>query len=328
MSCGHGEKRWRITCIPRPTVSIIIPNYNGVRFLPTCLEALRRQTYRPFEVVVVDNGSRDDSQALLAQRYPEVRVVPLATNVFFSAAVNQGIRHSAGELVVLLNNDTEVEATWLAELVDALQRHPEAGMAASKMLLFDRRQYIHSAGDYVGLDGIPGNRGVWQRDDGQFDGDTYVFSACGGAAAYRRQVLEELGGFDEDFVGYCEDVDLSFRAQLSGYRCVFAPRARVYHHLSATGGGTVASFLCGRNFIYVIAKNVPATLLRRYWSRMLGAQLRYTGQSLRHWREPAARARLRGQVAGLLGLPRILAKRKEVQAKRRVADAEIERMLG
>ena len=276
---------------------------------------------------MVDNASQDNSRDLLAERYPEVRVLPLKANIFFSGAVNTGIQRTRGEVVVLLNNDTEAEPTWLAELVGALERHPEAGLAASKILLFDRRDILHSAGDFVGLDGIPGNRGVWQRDNGQFDEETYVFSACAAAAAYRRSLLEELGGFDEDFVGYCEDVDLSFRAQLAGYRCIFAPRARVYHRLSATGGGPLASYLCGRNFIYLIAKNMPSSLLARYWPRILAAQLRYMGASLRHFREPAARARLRGQLAGIMGLPRMLRKRREVQARRRAADSYIEEML-
>ena len=111
--------------------------------------------------------------------------------------------------------------------------------------------------------GVPGNRGVWRRDDGRYDEPCQVFGACAGAALYRRSMLEEIGLLDEDFRGYCEDVDLSFRAQLAGYRCIYAPGARVYHRLSATGGGPVASFLCGRNFISVVVKDMPGALWRR-----------------------------------------------------------------
>ncbi|MBI2865169.1 MAG: glycosyltransferase family 2 protein [Chloroflexi bacterium] len=307
--------------------SIIIPNWNGARFLPTCLASLRAQTCRDFEAVVVDNGSSDNSVELLAADYREVRVIRLPSNLFFSGAVNEGIRQTQSQIVVLLNNDTEAEPGWLASLVEALEWNPDAGMAASKMLLFDRRDILNSAGDCYGTDGIPNNRGVWERDEGQFDDAVDVFGACAGAAAYRREMLEAIGLFDEDFVGYCEDVDLNFRAQLAGYRCVFAPGARVYHRLSATGGGPVASFFCGRNFINVMVKNMPSALIWRFWPRILGAQLRYFGQSLRHFREPAARARLRGQLAGLGYLPRMLSKRKEVKQLQRVPVEYIESIL-
>ena len=302
----------------RPRVSLIIPNWNGEALLLTCLEALRRQTYRDFETVVMDNASTDGSLEVLGRDYPEVRVVSLPRNLFFAGAVNAGIRLTEGELVALLNNDTEAEPRWLEELVAGLDAHPEAGMAASKLLLFDRRDVIQSAGDFYTPAGGPGNRGVWQRDNGRYDDPGEVFGACAGAALYRRSMLDDVGLLDEDFRGYCEDVDLSFRAQLAGYRCTYVPAARVYHRLSATGGGTVASFLCGRNFINVVAKDMPGALLRRYWHRVLGAQIGYAWHSLCHSREPAARARLEGQAAALLYLPRMLRKRRAIQAARRV----------
>ena len=308
-------------------VSIIIPNWNGMHLLPTCLDALRRQTYKDFEVLVVDNASEDGSVELLQREYPDVKVIRLERNRFFSGAVNEGIRRSSGEIIVLLNNDTEVEPQWLAELTKALDENPEAGMVASKMLLFDRREVLNSAGDYYQRDGVPGNRGVWERDEGQYDSAVAVFGACAGAAAYRRRMLDEIGLLDEDFVGYCEDVDLNFRAQLTGYKCAFAPRARVYHRLSATGGGPVASYLCGRNFINVVVKDMPASLLKKYWPSIIGAQLRYVKESLIHFREPAARARLRGQFAAILALPSMLAKRKVIQASRKVSDEYIDSIL-
>ena len=277
--------------------------------------------------MVVDNASEDDSVDLLRREYPEVKIIQLEANCFFSGAVNEGIKRSCGEIVVLLNNDTEVEPLWLAELIEALDENPEAGMAASKMLLFDRRDVLNSAGDFYRRDGIPGNRGIWERDEGQYDSATAVFGACAGAAAYRRCMLDDIGLLDEDFVGYCEDVDLNFRAQLAGYRCVFVPRARVYHRLSATGGGPVASYLCGRNFINVIVKDMPASLLKRYWPRILVSQLGYLWQSLWHFREPAARARLRGQFAAILALPAMLAKRRVVEASRKVSDEYIDSIL-
>ena len=303
-----------------PLISVIIPNWNGARFLPTCLDSLRRQSYPRFEVIVVDNASTDASVELMERDYSEVRLVRLPTNRGLTGGVNAGIQVARGEIIALLNNDTEADADWLSELVRALEADPEAGMAASKMLLFDRRDVIHSAGDYYRVDGLPGNRGVWQKDEGQFDAARRVFGACGGAAAYRRKLLEEIGLFDEEFFMYCEDVDLAWRAQIAGYPCAFAPRAIVYHRLSATGGGRIASYYTGRNTIYVIAKDVPPSLFRKHWGRIVLAQLRIAWEALKAWRGEAARARLRGQLAGLWGLPRMLAKRRTVQRSRRVSD--------
>ncbi|MCS7178846.1 MAG: glycosyltransferase family 2 protein [Anaerolineae bacterium] len=302
-------------------VSVVIPNWNGAAHLPTCLESLRRQTFRDFEVIVVDNGSTDDSLDLLARNYPEVQVLALGENRGFAGACNAGIRAARGEYIILLNNDTEADPRWLEEVVAAFQRHPEAGLVASKMRLFDRRDVLHTAGDYYRVDGLPGNRGVWETDRGQYDQEEYVFSACGGSAAYRRVMLDAVGLLDEDFFYSCEDVDLAWRAQLAGWRCVYAPRAVVYHKLSATGGGATASFYDGRNFIYLLVKDYPGELWRRYWRAILRAQLRLAWEALRAWRGAAARARLRGMLAGLLGIPRMLRKRRAVQQTRQVSTA-------
>ena len=308
-------------------VSVIIPHWNAVHHLPTCLDSLRSQTYPRVETIVADNGSTDGSLELLARDYAWVRVLPLGENRGFAGACNAGMRAARGEIVVLLNNDTEADPHWLEEVVAAFQRHPKAGLVASKMLLFDRRDTFHTAGDFYRVDGIPGNRGVWQRDVGQYNREEYVFSACGGSAAYRKSVLEQIGLLDEDFFFSCEDVDLAWRAQLTGYRCVYAPRAVVYHKLSATGGGATASFYDGRNFIYLLAKDYPGDLWRVHWRAILRAQLRITVEALRAWRGEAARARLRGQLAGLLGVPKMLRKRRAVQRSRTVERTYLESIL-
>jgi GT2 family glycosyltransferase len=330
--------------------SVIIPNWNGSRLLPTCLNALRQQTYRDFETLVVDDCSTDDSRALVARDFPEARVIALAKNRGFAHAVNAGIRAARGEVIVLLNNDTEADAHWLAEIARALDANPRAGIVACKLKLFDRRDHLHSAGDFFRVDGIPGNRGVWERDEGQYDdaemidaatrrhGDFSasprhrvtassipVFGACGGAAAYRQTMFAEIGLFDEALVANLEDVDLSWRARLAGYEIAYAPRAIVYHMVSATGGGAYGSFYVGRNFIFVLAKNYPASLWKKYWTKIVRAQLQITFDALKHIRGAAARARLRGQIAGVIGLPRWLARRDEII--RRASDAEIEALL-
>lgn len=309
-----------------PLASVIIPNWNGAAHLPVCLDSLRAQSIREFEVIVADNASTDGSRELLRRDYPEVRVEALPTNLGFTGACNAGLRAARGGVLILLNNDTEAAPDWLAEVLAAFERHPEAGSVASKMLLFDRRDTLHAAGDYFTLDGVPGNRGVWQNDTGQY-AEGPVFSANGGSAAYRRAVLDEVGLLDDDFYFSLEDVDLGWRAQLRGWPCLYAPRAVVYHKLSATGGGVTHSFYNGRNFLYVLFKDVPGDLWRRYWPRMLRAQLKITGEALRAWRGREARARLRGQLTGLLGALRMLRKRGAVQRGRKVSLAYLEALL-
>lgn len=310
-----------------PLLSVIIPHYNGSHHLTTCLTALRTQTYPPLEIIVVDNGSSDESVAFTRRDFPEVKVIALGRNLGLTGAINRGIEQAQGEIIAPLNNDTEVAPGWAAALVEALQQHPEAGIAASKMLLFDRRDILHSAGDGFGCDGIPINRGVWQKDEGQFDHDLYIFGGCGGAVAYRRPMLVDIGLFDEDFFMYLEDVDLNWRAQMAGYRAIFVPAAIVYHQLSATGGGVIASYYTGRNTLFMLAKDLPGPIFRRHWRAIIGSQLTISFEALRAWRGEAARARLRGQLAGVWGLPKWLAKRRVVRQKQRVDEAYLVGLL-
>ncbi len=310
-----------------PLLSIIIPHYNGAPHLPICFSALRGQTFQNFEIILVDNGSSDESVSLTRQQFPEVIVLEMGQNLGFSGAVNRGIVQARGDLIVLLNNDTEADPDWAAALVEAWRAHPQAGIIACKLRLFDQRDRLHSAGDSVGVDGIPRNRGVWQVDEGQFDQDSLIFGGCGGAVGYRRAMLDEIGLFDEDFFMYLEDVDLNWRAQLAGYQTVFAPQAIVYHKLSASGGGKIASYYTGRNTIAVLVKSVPSVVWRKHWGKILRAQAGIAWQAIKAWRGEAARARLRGQLVGLLSLPRWMSKRRTVQQTKRVSDEYLEGLL-
>lgn len=311
----------------QPWVSIIIPHWNAAHHLPTCLDSLRNQTYPHVEVIVADNGSTDGSLELLASHYAWVRAVALGENLGFTGACNAGIKVAQGAFVILLNNDTEVDGHWVEEIVAAFGRHPQAGIVASKMLLFDQRDTFHTAGDFIRVNGIPGNRGAWQKDEGQYDREEEVFSACGGSAAYRRAMLDQIGLLDNGFFFSCEDLDLAWRAQLTGWKCVYNPRAIVYHKLKASGGGVTASFHDGRNFVYLLVKDYPGDLWRANWWAVLLAQLRITSEALRAWRGAAARARLRGQLAGLLGIPKMLRKRRAVQRSRIVDRSYLEGIL-
>ena len=322
-----------------PRVSVIIPTRNGAHLLPECLEALWRQSYRDVETIVVDDASTDGTHDLLIG-YPEVTTIetlPGTEGHGFAAAVNAGLAKARGELIVLLNNDAVPDPGWLGELVGALDRNRWAGMAASKLLLYDRPQTFHSAGDYYGLDGVPGSRGVWQHDTGQFNREEEVFGPCAAACAYRRPVLLDVasaGGtqppyrvMDPQLWMYCEDVDLNLRARLRGHRTIYVPTASVRHRLSATGGGALASYYVGRNLIYLIAKDLPLRLILRYLPRLVLAQVRFAIDAVRHIRGEAARARLRGMAVGLVTWPRVLPSRRRVIASRRVSVRRFERDL-
>ena len=195
------------------------------------------------------------------------------------------------------------------------------------MLLFDQRDILHTAGDYVTPDGLAHNRGVWRKDAGQYNRRVYVFSACGGSAAYRRSMLDEIGLLDEDFFFSFEDIDLAWRAQLAGWRCVFAPEAIVYHKLKASGGGKTASYYDGRNRIFTLAKNYPKDMWRDHGKAVLRAQWNLAWSALKAWRGAEARATLRGLIAGLFGIPRMLRKRRVVQDSRKVERLTLERLM-
>lgn len=303
-----------------PLISIIIPNWNGREHLRICLDSLRAQRQRNFEIILVDNGSTDGSQQFIRDEYPEVNLIELGQNRGFTGACIAGYAVASGHYIVLLNNDTECDPEWLKEIVAVFLDDFRVGIVASKILLFDRRDHFHAAGDFVRLDGIPGNRGVWERDTGQYDQQEKVFSACGAAAAYRRQMLDEIGFLDPDFFFSCEDVDMGWRANLAGWQVMYVPTALVYHKLKATGGSVTGSFYDGRNFLYLLWKNYPAGLLRRHWRSILQAQMNITWTALRAWRGEASRARLRGQLAGLLGFLKMWLKRRQLRQIRKVTD--------
>jgi len=317
----------RPSSVSQPRASVIIPNWNGLRYLRPCLVSLQAQTYPSFEVLVVDNASSDGSVEAVQREFAGVRTLALAHNGGYSGGCNAGVRQARGEIVVFLNNDIEAEPTWLEVLIDALDRHPEAGSAASRMMLYDQPTHIHSAGDLYGIDGIPESRGVWQPYGDPYDRECLVFGGCGGALAYRKSVLDEIGLFEEAFFMYCEDVDLNWRAQLAGYRCVYTPDAVVRHHLSATGGGKLASYYVGRNTLWVIARNYPPELRRRNRQRIRSAQWRVAREALRAWRGEAARARLRGQLAGLASAHRWRGYCRNLMARRQVSDDYIASVL-
>ena len=311
-----------------PQVTVVIPNWNGERFLDVCLSSLRHQTFRDFETILVDNGSSDGSVAFMEENFPEVRVVRLPENRGFSAAVNAGIRASGAEFVVLLNNDTEADPGWLEALVRAAEEHSEAGLFASKLVDYHDRRLLDGAGDAVRRSGLPYRLGHGEIDRGQFEREALVFSACAAAALYRRSVFEDVGLFDEDFFSNCEDWDVGFRAQLAGYRCVYVPGSVVYHVGSASTGGQKSALntrLGAQNGINVLVKNLPAALIGRALPFILAGQIsRLTITAL----SPGLlSAYLSGLVGAVRLLPGMLKKRQEIQKRRTVSDDYVMRLL-
>jgi len=310
-----------------PLATVIIPNWNGIKLLRHCLDSLHKQTLVHFETIVVDNGSSDDSVQVLTAEYPEVRILALAANIGYTGGCNAGLQAARGRYLVLLNNDTEADSQWLEKLIEGLDRHPEAGIATSRIMLFDHRELLNAAGDMYGRNGLPNSRGVWQKLGADLAAESYVFGGSGGALALRREMLVEVGLFEEAFFMWCEDVDLRWRCQLAGWKCVYTPEAVIYHRLSATGGGKMASYYVGRNTIWVIARNYPPSLYKRYWAKIWLAQWRIMYSALRSWRGEAARARLRGQLAGLFSVGRWRQFRRDSFRGQRVSDEYLESIL-
>jgi GT2 family glycosyltransferase len=310
-----------------PQLTVVIPNWNGKRFLKTCLGSLREQTFDDFETVLVDNGSTDDSVAFVNENFPEVRIVHLQENRGFAAAANAGIQASDSEYVVLLNNDTEARHGWLAALVEAAGTNSEAGSFASKLVDFHDRRFLDGAGDALRLGGLPYRLGHGERDRGQFDAPSQVFGACAAAAMYRRNMLNEIGGFDEDFFSYCEDGDLSFRAQLAGYRCLYVPDAVVYHVGSASTGGkrsATATRLGTRNSLSLLVKDLPIAVAPHILPFFVFGQAARLATAIV---SGTGRAHLEGLVGAWQHLPFMLKKRSRIQAGKKLPNADVRRLL-
>jgi GT2 family glycosyltransferase len=309
-----------------PRVSVIIVNWNGKDLLEDCFAALRQQTFRDFEVVVVDNGSRDGSVELLKAQ-PDVRLVPLPENRGFAGGNIAGLAAaSPTELVALLNNDTIVAPCWLADLVAALDADPAAGTAASKLVYHDDAGLIDSAGDGCVTSGHGVKIGS-RKPAAEFNEPRYVFGACAGAVLYRRAMLDQVGFLDEDFFFNCEDTDLNFRAQLAGWKCVFVPTAVIRHRVSIsvkkTGG--LAVYYSSRNDEFVYFKNMPAILMLRFLHHKLIQELGtfvHFGIKRGQWRPW-----IRGKWDALRALPALLRKRRAIQRARKVDSRYIRGML-
>ncbi|MCS6850877.1 MAG: glycosyltransferase family 2 protein [Gemmataceae bacterium] len=285
-----------------PSVSVIVVNRDGAALLPDCLGSLREQTYQDFEVILVDNGSSDDSVGVARQHLRGLRVIALSENAGFARANNLGLAAARGRYVVLLNNDTRAHPDFVRELVEAAEREPGIGMVAPKILNFADRQVIDSVGGLLLTpDGIGQGRGRGEIDQGQYDepAETLVPSGC--AALYRKAMLDEIGGLAEEFFAYCEDLDLGLRGVWAGWRTANAPRAVVWHKYSATTGRYAPTklYLVERNHYWVAIRNFPGPWLAALplWSLARWALMGYA----------AVAGRGRGKARGAAGMGPLLA---------------------
>lgn len=240
------------------TTTIIIPNYNGLKFMDECIRSLNAQTYPNFRTLVVDNGSTDGSVEWLKEH--QIDTIFLPENTGFSGAVNVGIKAADTPYVLLLNNDVRVDEYFVAEMVRAIGQSERIFSVSSRMIQMYHPDLMDDAGDMYSVLGWAYQRGVGQPLE-RYDKPFKIFSACAGAAIYRRQVFEEIGYFDEMHFAYLEDIDVGYRAKLYGYDNVYCPTARIFHVGSGTSGSKYNSFkvkLAARNNVYLNYKNMPA----------------------------------------------------------------------
>ena len=238
--------------------TVVIPNYNGGQMLSDCLNSLKRGT-RNCKIIVVDNASTDNSLACLSQN-PEISLIRLPENQGFSAAVNEGIHAAQTPYVLLLNNDTVADTKFVQEMENAMERHPAAFSISAQMRSMQHHEILDSAGDYYCALGWAYGYGKGKAVSEKYQNERTVFSACAGAAIYRREIFEKIGLFDVRHFAYLEDVDLGYRARIAGYQNWYAPKAVVYHAGSAVSGSRYNEFkvdLSSRNSIYLIEKNMP-----------------------------------------------------------------------
>jgi GT2 family glycosyltransferase len=247
-----------------PLLSVIIPNWNGKRFLEECIDSIKAQTFQDFETILVDNGSMDGSVQFVQEKYGGfVRIIRNEKNLGFAGGNNVGIRAAKGEYIVLLNNDTWTDPRWLEELVKATEGDSCIGMWGSKIYSYGKRDQIEAVGELIYWDGLSRARGQFDRDQGQYEMMEEILFPPGCGAMYRKRVFDEVGLFDEDFFAYADDAEIGIRARLAGWKSLYVPRAILYHKNSGTGGqySPFKAFYVERNRFWIVLKYFPWPLL-------------------------------------------------------------------
>jgi GT2 family glycosyltransferase len=310
-----------------PAVTCVVLNYDGRRLLEVVLPSLAVQTYSPFDVLVVDNGSRDDSRAYLAEHWPTVAVVAIPDNVGVAAALNRGVAAARGEYVALLNNDLELQPTWLEQMVGGLERHADAAAVACKLRRYHDRERLDGTGDVLTRRLVLLARGRGELDRGQYDREEEILSPTAGAALYRASALARVGPFDESFWAYLEDIDWGLRAQLAGLRSWYVPSAVAYHMGGATTGGDRNPFylvLHQRNRIGLMVKDLPLTLLLPNAAAILREQ---AGTLVHGFKQRTLGLYLRAWLGAARRLPGWLRARRRIQGGRCVPASRLRELL-
>ena len=306
-------------------VTVIIVNWNGRDLLPDCLKSLREQKFSRFRTILVDNGSSDGSVDWVRRRHPEVGIIPLSTNTGFCVANNIGFGEVKTRYVALLNNDAIAHPMWLQNLVDALETHGQAGFAASKILYHANPEIIDRAGDGYTSAGVGLLRGRGMQA-ATYHKPEWIFGACAAAALYRKAMIDDIGFFDEDFFLICEDVDLSFRAQLNGYRCLYVPDAAVYHKPSSTivRDSDISIYYGHRNLEWVYFKNMPSGLIVKtlflHMVYNIGSILYFTSKG-------NLKSIIKAKSDALKQMRIILKKRQDIQKRKQVENAYLWNLL-
>lgn len=306
---------------------VIVPNWNGEDSLKGCLDSLRAQTLKA-HIIVVDNGSADGSVEFIEKHYPEVELIRHDQNKGYAGGVNPGFKRAielGAKYAAPFNNDAIADKQWLAKLVEYLDSNERAGIAACKLLTTDGKR-LDSTGDYYTVWGLPYPRGRGETDIDKYDSETDIFAASGGASLYRVKMLEQVGLLDETFFAYYEDVDLSFRARLAGWKVAFVPNSIAYHEISATSSRIkgFATYQTLKNLPMLLVKNVPRRYLYRVGWRYFLAQTLFFGRAVARGHGWLA---VKGKVMCVLLLPATLNKRHHVQRSKSVSDEYIWELL-
>lgn len=327
-----------------PDVSVVVVNWNRRELLMACLGSLLLQEGTSFEIIVVDNGSTDGSvdavEELAANVKIPIKLIRNSVNYGFCRANNQGIHAARGEYIALLNNDAEAQHGWLAALMRAIGNRQRVGMVAAKILVYEDSARIDKVGHLIWPDGQNRGRGTGEIDTGQYDSEENVLWPDGCAALYRKSMLDQIGGFDEELFAYGDDAELGLRARIAGWECVYTPEAVVRHHRGATLGvlSSRRLELIERNRILLAIKHfpVPLLLLNIPWSLArigagVSAALRGHGEAGRFtgFREKARMgfALLRGFGAGMALIPHTWKKRRAFDPQRRLTSRQVQKLL-
>jgi GT2 family glycosyltransferase len=307
-----------------PKFSIIIPSLNGKKLLAECLPSIENQTDKDFEVIIVDNGSKDNSISFIRKQFPAVRILDLKKPAGFAKPVNAGIKAARGKYIFLLNNDVVLDKNCLAEIGQRLDQRKDIGFCACLMLTADGKN-IDSAGDDFSWWGraYPTGRG---ENPQKFQKERFVFGACGGASVFRKEIFDKIGVLDEDFYAYFEDVDLSFRAQLAGFKCFYVPKAIIYHRGSTTfkRDSFKMRYIGNRNKDWVILKNYPRKFLLINLHKLLAVKLKSLATDF--W-DGLFFAGIGAIFSDIWNFPKLLAKRKKIQSLRTVSDQYLQSII-